>query len=75
MTEATLKVATFLVPSVSVEFFESLQSYLEQKLSCHSILRYESRFESPQDIFNESTSCDIGKWNERMLMNNTPVTL
>lgn len=60
MAKTTIKIATFLVPSVSVEFFESLQAYLEQKLKCHSLLRYESRFECPSDIFTESNAVDIG---------------
>ena len=53
-----LKVATFLTPSVSVEFFEALMSYLESKLKCQTTLRYESRFEGPLvergDVFKES---------------------
>ena len=60
MAKTTIKIATFLVPSVSAEFWESLQSYLEQKLNCHSTLRYESRFEIPNDIFNEPNAIDIG---------------
>jgi len=54
----TLRVATFLAPSISVDFFESLLSYLETHMKVITTLRYESRFEVPpddrEDIFSDS---------------------
>jgi ABC-type phosphate/phosphonate transport system substrate-binding protein len=42
-----LKVATFLTPSVPVEYFEGVLNYLESKLGLLTTLRYESRWEGP----------------------------
>lgn len=60
----TLHVATYLVPSISVEFFESLLQYLEQKLVCRTSLVYESRSEGPPsdgtDLFTGDHAFDIG---------------
>lgn len=59
-----LNVATYLVPSISIEFFEALMLYFERKLKCHTTLRYESRWEGPPkeraDIFGED-GIDLGK--------------
>jgi hypothetical protein len=53
-----LRIATFLTPSVSIEFFEALMTYLESKIQCQTTLRYESRFEGPVsergDVFKDS---------------------
>lgn len=58
-----LNVATYLVPSISIEFFEALMVYLERKLKCHTTLRYESRWEGPPneraDIFDDE-GVDLG---------------
>lgn len=59
-----LNVATYLVPSISIEFFEALMVYFERRLKCHTTLRYESRWEGPPkeraDIFDED-GIDLGK--------------
>lgn len=62
----TLHVATYLVPSISVEFFESLLQYLERKLDCRTTLLYESRYEAPpangSSLFKGSHAVDIGRY-------------
>lgn len=62
--KSTLHVATYLVPSISVEFFESLLQYLERKLGCQTTLRYESRSEGPlhdgSALFTGSHAVDVG---------------
>lgn len=56
-----LHVATLLVPSISVEFFEALLQYLEQKMDCRTTLMYESRVESPpEDLFQGTHAMDVG---------------
>lgn len=56
-----LRVATFLVPSISVEFFEALLRYLEQEMECRTTLMYESRTEHPAaDLFKGSHAMDMG---------------
>lgn len=42
-----LRAATYLVPSIPVEYFEAVLHYLEVRLGCDSSLRYESRWEGP----------------------------
>ena len=63
--KVTLHLATFLVPSISVEFFEALVWYLEKELKCHVTLLYESRFEGPPtsraDMLIGPRAADIGK--------------
>ena len=63
-THRTLRLATFLVPSISVEFFEALVLYLEKKMKCQATLLYESRFEGPQsareDLFSGPHAVDLG---------------
>ena len=53
-----LRMATYLTPSVSIEFFEALMSFIESKMKCQTSLRYESRFEGPPaergDIFADT---------------------
>lgn len=39
--------ATYLVPSISVEYFEAVANYLETKFNSFTSLLYESRFEGP----------------------------
>ena len=60
-----LNIATYLVPSISIEFFQAVMVYLERKLKCHTTLRYESRWEGPPkeraDIFDDD-GVDLGKF-------------
>jgi hypothetical protein len=63
--KSTLHVATYLVPSISVEFFESLLQYLEKKLSRRISLVYASRSEGPPsdgtaDLFAGDHAIDVG---------------
>ncbi|KAI1292046.1 hypothetical protein HDE_07151 [Halotydeus destructor] len=40
-----LKLGTYLVPSIPVEYFENLLDYIEVRLGCEATLMYESRWE------------------------------
>lgn len=59
-----IRAATYLVPSIPVEYFEAVLQYLERRLDCEYALRYESRWEAPianrRNPFNED-EIDIGK--------------
>ena len=59
-----LRVITYLVPGISVEYFEFIAHYLEDVLNLNSVLCYESRFCGPRkgqlDVF-ESNLADVGK--------------
>lgn len=44
----TLRAATYLSPSIPVEYFEMILQYLEHKLGIHTTLLYESRWEGPR---------------------------
>ena len=64
MSENTpLRLITYLVPSISVEFFEAIGDYLENALKKESVLMYESRFNGPMkdrvDLFKANLA-DIG---------------
>jgi len=57
-----LRVITYLVPGISVEYFEFIAHYLEDVLNLNSVLCYESRFCGPRkgqlDVF-ESNLADV----------------
>lgn len=59
----TMRIATFLVPSISIEFFEALSHYLEHKSKCYTTLTCESRWDGPNkdrpDIFGDE-GVDLG---------------
>lgn len=59
-----LRAATYLVPSLPVEYFEGVLKYLELRMGCETTLRYESRWEGPpkerRDPFGED-ELDLGK--------------
>lgn len=58
-----LRVITYLVPSISVEVFETFTQYLESALQREAMLIYESRFGGPlssrADPFKENIA-DLG---------------
>ena len=58
-----LRIISYLVPDISVEYFEFITHYLEDALKVKTILCYESRFDGPRkgnlDVF-ESSTADIG---------------
>jgi hypothetical protein len=58
-----LQIITYLVPSLSVEIFETIAQYLESALGRETTLVYESRFIGPQpdriDPFKTRTA-DLG---------------
>lgn len=66
-----LNIATYLVPSISIEFFEAVMVYLEHKLKCQTTLRYESRWEGPPkeraDIFDDD-GVDLGEFETGVIL-------
>jgi len=59
-----IRIITYLVPDIAIEYFELIAHYLEDVLQVHTILCYESRTNGPQqgklDVF-QSNNADIGK--------------
>lgn len=47
-SEITLRAATYLSPSIPVEYFEMILQHLESKLGIYTSLLYESRWEGPR---------------------------
>ena len=59
-----IRIISYLVPDISIEYFEFIAHFLEDVLKVDTVLCYESRFSGPKkgnlDVF-ESNIADIGK--------------
>ena len=46
-TKPKLRIITYMCPSHPVELYELIMQYLEEEISCHASLLYESRGPGP----------------------------
>ena len=63
--ENVLRIATYMCPSIPVEYYEMICGYLEEKLNLQTTLIYDSRRNSPQKSREDHKRIDIGNYEFR----------